>query len=92
MLHPRRARGRRRQQGARGARCAHEPLIGVVERYGYAGRDDGDWREAVAQAQLQDADRIEGLVPCARLALVRLAANGDARASDPGRSYLTACG
>ena len=56
---------------------AHEVLLDVVDRYG--DQDDEHGGEAA-----QDADPMDlALVPCARLALRRLAANADSRVDDP---------
>jgi hypothetical protein len=55
---------------------AHEALLDVVDRDG--DQDDEDWGEAA-----QDADPMGlALVPSARLALLRLAANADSRVDD----------
>jgi hypothetical protein len=70
------ARRARRQQGADDASRAHEALLDVVDRDG--DQDDEDWGEAA-----QDADPMDlALVPSARLALRRLAANADSRVDD----------
>ena len=58
---------------------AHEALLDVVDRDG--DQDDEDWGEAAQAAQ--DADPMDlALVPSARLALRRLAANADSRVDD----------
>jgi hypothetical protein len=55
---------------------AHEALLDVVDRDG--DQDEEDWGEAA-----QDADPMDlALVPSARLALPRLAANADSRVDD----------
>jgi hypothetical protein len=60
-------------------------VLDVVDRDG--NQDDEDWGEAAHDADPMDL----ALVPSARLALRRLAANADSRVDDPWPVVETAC-